>query len=104
MRLDLFSKLVAFVRGQLSRNKRAAKHLPRRWLVALSWAYLVVGVHSLERPELRSYTVIATAWLQVPPVGRLAPPLTVMAAPVEGVRMSVKVEGPPQLIPITVRV
>ena len=51
-----------------------------------------------------AYTVIATAWHQHPPVGRFAPPVTVMGAPVEGVRMTVKMEGPPQLIPRTVNV
>ena len=91
-----------FVYEELNRNKRATKHLPRRWSVPLKVGLFSSrsSVYRWNDREFRSYTVIATAWLQVP----LVPPLTVMAAPVDGVRMTVKVEGPPQLIPITVRV
>lgn len=50
------------------------------------------------------YTVIATAWLQVPPVGRPVPPVIAMGAPLEGVRVTLNPEGPPQLKPMTVSV
>jgi len=50
------------------------------------------------------YTVMATAWLHVPPVGRFVGAVIVVLFPDESVRMTLSAEGPPQLIRTAVSV